>query len=402
MAKELRTAGAAPRPALWTPNFVLVCLYTLIVFISFQMLMPTIPVYVKKLGGSDMMVGLVAGAFTVSAVALRPWIGMWLDRYGRKLIWLAGTAIFLLAVLGYVWALTIPLLVLIRVVHGVGWGAVTTSSATAIADIVPLPRRGEGMGYFGLGATLGMVVGPAVGFYIINAFSFNTLFLFSTGLATVALLIACGTPLPAVRLNSDGVKPALLEPTALLPSLTMLFITTAYGGIVTFIALFAMQHGILNVGFFFTIYAVTVMVIRPGCGLLYDRRGPRIVVVPGMVILAAGMFVLAQAASIAGFAVAAVVCGLGMGATHPTLQALAVAKCPPNRRGAASATFSSAFDLGIAIGALLLGVVVQLVGYQAMYSVCSVIVVVGLVVYLLISAPGKPRDTAPDRPADTI
>lgn len=399
MAKELRTTGAAPRPVLWTPNFILVCLYALIIFISFQMLMPTIPVYVKQLGGSDLMVGLVVGAFTVSALAVRPWIGIGLDRYGRKLIWLIGTAVFVLAVLGYIWALTIPLLMLVRVMHGFGWGAVTTSSATAIADIVPLPRRGEGMGYFGLGATLGMVVGPALGFFIINDHSFNTLFLFSAGLAVVALLIAGGTPLPAVRLNSEGVKPALLEPTALLPSLTMLFITTAYGGIVTFIALFGMQHGILNVGFFFTIYAITVMVIRPGCGLLYDRRGPRVVVIPGMLVLATGVFVLAQAASVLGFAVAAVICGLGMGATHPTLQALAVAKCAPNRRGAASATFSSAFDLGIAIGALALGGVVQILGYQAMYNICGAVVLAGLVVYLFTSAPARPRDPAPDQPA---
>lgn len=399
MEKELRTADAPARPVLWTRDFILVCLYALIIFISFQMLMPTIPVYVKNLGGSDFMVGLVAGVFTVSALALRPWIGLSLDRYGRKPIWLIGTVVFLLAVLGYMWALTIPLLVLIRVIHGVGWGAVTTSSATAIADIVPLPRRGEGMGYFGLGATLGMVIGPAVGFFVINDFGFNTLFLLCAALAVIALLIATGTRLPAVNLSAKNTKAALLEPTSLVPSLTMMFITIAYGGIVTFIALYGFEHGILNVGFFFTIYAITVMLIRPGCGLLYDRRGPRIVVIPGMILLALGTFVLAQAGSVAGFAAAAVICGLGMGATHPTLQAMAVAKCPPNRRGAASATFSSAFDLGIGTGAVVLGGTVQFIGYQGMYVLCGVVVLVGLAVYMITSASSQRRDTAPDRPA---
>ncbi len=399
MAGELRPADAPARPVLWTRDFILVCLYALIIFISFQMLMPTIPVYVKNLGGSDFMVGLVAGVFTVSALALRPWIGLSLDRYGRKPIWLIGTVVFLLAVLGYMWALTIPLLALIRVIHGVGWGAVTTSSATAIADIVPLPRRGEGMGYFGLGATLGMVIGPAVGFFVINDFGFNTLFLSCAALAVVALLIATGTRLPAVNLSAKNTKPALLEPTALLPSLTMMFITIAYGGIVTFIALYGFEHGILNVGFFFTIYAITVMVIRPGCGSLYDRRGPRIVVIPGMILLALGTFVLAQAGSVAGFAAAAVICGLGMGATHPTLQAMAVAKCPPNRRGAASATFSSAFDLGIGIGAVALGSTVQFIGYQGMYVLCGVVVLIGLAVYTITSAPSQGRGASPERPA---
>lgn len=397
MSVQPHAVVASERPALWTRDFILVCMFVLVIFISFQMLMPTIPVYVEQMGGTPLMVGLVNGVFTISALALRPWIGLHLDRHGRKLIWLIGTTIFILAVFGYLWALTIPLLFLIRMIHGVGWGVVTTASATAIADIVPLSRRGEGMGYFGLGATLGMVVGPAVGFYIINQFGFNSLFLVCGGLALGALLVATTVHLPVVSLNAKGSKAALYEPTSLMPSLAMFFITVAYGGIITFIALHAHEHGILNVGFFFTVYALTVMAVRPICGLLYDRRGHRVVIIPGLVLLTLGTYVLAHATDLTLFVVAAVVCGLGLGATHPTLQAMAVAKCAPNRRGAASATFSSAFDLGIGVGAVLLGSTVKFIGYHGMYTAAAGIVLVGLLVYVVTSAPPKKRLFAIDR-----
>lgn len=382
------------RPVLWTRDFILVCLFVVFIFISFQMLMPTIPVFVQQMGGTPLMVGLVNGVFTISALALRPWIGLALDRHGRKLIWMIGTFVFVLATFGYIWALTIPLLFLMRIIHGAGWGVVTTASATAVADIVPMSRRGEGMGYFGLGATLGMVIGPAVGFYVINQLGFNWLFMVCAGLAIGALLIGTTVRLPVVHLNAKGSKAALYEPSSLMPSVTMFFITVAYGGIVTFIALHAYEYGILNVGFFFTVYALTVMAIRPICGLLYDRRGHRVVIIPGMILLALGTLVLAQATDITLMVIAAVICGLGIGATHPTLQAMAVAKCAPNRRGAASATFSSSFDLGIGVGAVLLGLTVQFIGYNGMYTVAAGIVVVGLLVYLITSAPPKKRLSA--------
>ncbi|MFZ5900523.1 MAG: MFS transporter, partial [Bacillota bacterium] len=156
-----RNGTPQKRPSLWTRDFALVCLFNLAIFISFQMLMPTIPVYVDRLGGNQAVIGLVTGIFTVSSVALRPWTGLGLDRYGRRGIWLAGTLVFVLAVAGYNWALSIALLMMLRVVHGAGWGILTVSAATAATDLVPPPRRGEGMGFFGLGANLGMAVGLA-------------------------------------------------------------------------------------------------------------------------------------------------------------------------------------------------------------------------------------------------
>jgi len=386
-------AGAAApetaRPVLWTRDFGLICLFTLTIFTSFQMLMPTIPVYVDRMGATPLVVGLINGIFTSAALAVRPWTGLGLDRNGRRGLWLVGMAIFVLAVFGYVWAVTVPLLMALRVIHGGGWGMVTTASQAAVADIVPPARRGEGMGYFGLGANLGMAVGPATGFFIANHYGFTTLFLACGLLSVIALLLAGAVRLPRVAPAGGGLRPALFERSALGPSLVLFFVTFTYGGVITFIALHAAGHGITNAGWYFTAFALTVVAVRPLCGMVYDRRGHRVVMIPGLLSTALGAVVLALATDLTGFLAAAVLGGFGLGATHPTLQALAFARCPPNRRGAASASFATAFDLGVGSGAVLLGVFSQFLAYSGMYLVAAGAALAGLLAYLASVGRGQ-------------
>lgn len=376
-------AAGTPRPVLWTRDFALTCLFTLVIFTGFQMLMPTIPVFVDRMGATPLTIGLINGVFTVAALAVRPWTGLALDRHGRKGLWLLGTAVFTLAVFGYVWAVTVPLLFMLRIIHGGGWGIVTTASATAVADIVPPSRRGEGMGYFGLGANLGMAVGPAAGFFIANQFGFTTLFVACGVLAAAAFLVAGTIRMPPFTPAVAGHRPALYERTSLGPALVIYFVTFTYGGVVTFIALHAAQHGIMNAGIYFTAFALTVVLSRPFCGRLYDRLGHRPVVVPGLAAVVAGTVILALATDLSGFLAAALISGAGLGATHPTLQALTYARCAPHRRGAASATFATAFDLGVGTGAVLLGFLSQYLAYREMYLVAAGAALLGLIAYLV-------------------
>ncbi|MDI6710391.1 MAG: MFS transporter [Thermoanaerobacterales bacterium] len=399
MAKQAPGAAASPagaggaRPVLWTRDFTLICIYNLVIFVGFQMLMPTVSVYVDAMGGSRLIVGLVTGIFTVSSVAVRPLTGLGLDRHGRRGIWLVGAAVFTLAVAGYNGAATVALLLVLRVIHGVGWGIVTTSAATVATDLVPLPRRGEGMGFFGLGANLGMAVGPILGFFAANHYGFPALFWSTAVLSLLALLVITTIRVPPVRARHGGPPPALWEPSALKPSLVMYFATFTWGGVTTFIALHAGQHGITNAGVYFTVYAITLMLARPTMGMLFDRYGHRVVIIPGLILLSAGMAILGLATNLPMFLAAAVVSGLGFGAIHPALQALAVAACAPTRRGAAQATFTSSFDLGIGSGAVLLGFLAQFAGYQWMYMASAGVALAGLAVYLAL------RDwPAPDGP----
>ena len=152
---------------LLTRNFILTSLSTFTIFTSFYFLLVTLPEYITQLGGSESEVGLIIGVFTISAVLLRPFIGREVDRRGRKIILLAGTAVFLISMLLYSYTTSVLSLLLLRVLHGIGWGAATTAASTLIADIAPPSRRGEAMGVFGISSNVAMAIGPILSFVLL-------------------------------------------------------------------------------------------------------------------------------------------------------------------------------------------------------------------------------------------
>jgi len=370
---------------LWTKDFLLIILMNLMLFFGFQMLLPTLPVYVQELGGEESMAGLILGIFTVSAVLIRPFAGKLLDTHGRKIILVAGLIIFLISVIGYNWAPTLIILLVLRFIHGFGWGAASTATGTIAADIIPKSRLGEGMGYYGLAGTIAMALAPLVGLTIIAKYSFTTLFAFSATLVVLALLVAnfiSFIDITKVKATgTDKAKPALFEKAALRPSLVMFFITMTYGAVVAFIALYAGEQQVENIGLFFTVYAITLTVTRPMAGRLADHNGFEKIIIPGMVLIALAMIILSQSNSLVDFLLTGVVYGLGFGAVQPSLQAMVVKNVPPNRRGAANGTFFSAFDLGIGAGSVIWGVVAQTIGYSQMYLWATLPAIIGMLIY---------------------
>lgn len=377
---------------LWTKDFILMCLSNLTIFSGLQVLLPTLPVYVNKVGGDEKSVGLVIGVFTIAAMIIRPISGMLLDRIGRKGIFFLGTGFFALTSVSYGLATSVFTLLLIRLVHGVSWSIATTASGTVVTDLLPKSRLGEGMGYFGLMAAFSMAVAPAIGLWIIQHAGFTTLFAYSAICGAVSLGAAMAVRYvevpqadPSEQKNTASAFSALsgmFEPKAFRASTVMLFLTSTFGSIVSFIALFAAENGITNIGMFFSAYAVTIILSRPFIGKLVDRRGVDIVMIPGLILVAVSMIIVSRSTVMADFLMAGFGYGLGMGATMPALQALAVRDVLPQRRGAANGTFFAALDLGIGVGAMAWGVVAELVGYRWMYLLATIPIGLAAIIYL--------------------
>ncbi|MGF7186751.1 MFS family permease [Desulfitispora alkaliphila] len=374
------------KEAIWTKQFVLISAINFILFIAFQILLPTLPMYAESIGGGELIAGLVIGIFTIAAVLVRPYAGMLADLKGRKIVLLFGLAIFILSAISYTWAITLWALLLLRVVHGIGWAAATTGVGTIAADIVPASRRGEGMGYYGMWINVSLAFSPALGIFIVNSYGFETLFLASTALATVGMLLAVKFKYKDIsqqEIKREGkAKPKIIEPTSFKTSAVLFFLTFIYGGVVTFIALYAVSMGIEEVGLFFTVMAMLMIIARPIAGRLSDNYGADVVVIPGLLIVAVSMLVLGLATNLHYFIIAAALLGVGFGSVQPSLQALTIQLAPASRRGAANATFFSAFDLGIGSGAIILGIVVSVVGYSYMYIISSIAAIIGLGIYL--------------------
>lgn len=368
---------------LWTQDFIRISLAMLLLVMAFYVLIPTLPVFVKQLGGTESQIGLVTGIFTLSAVLVRPLSGGLIDRYGRRPFMIGGLMFFALTMYLYDWVGGLVYLVALRMFHGVSWAISTNAIATTVTDIIPSVRRGEGMGWFGMFTTLGMAVGPVIGVWITDNYSFHALFLLATGFSGAAFLLAYVTNISFPYRNDSG-RMSFLDKSVLPTSLVTFFMTISYGGIITFFPLFAGTITV-NPGTFFLAYAVTLALVRPIAGKLTDRYGESAVIIPALGISVAACLTLAASTGLFGVLVSAILYGIGFGAAQPALQAATINLSPPEKKGIANASFLTAFDLGIGLGAIALGAVSQYMGYRTLFCVASASGLAALILFSVYS-----------------
>ncbi|MBQ8630170.1 MAG: MFS transporter [Alphaproteobacteria bacterium] len=364
-------------------NFFVVSFVNLFIFFGFQMIFPVLPQYIQKMGGGPEVIGLVMGIFTVSTLIARPFAGWLLDRVKRKLVLIGGLAVFMAMLFSYALAHTIALVILVRLVHGLGWGFSGTSTATIAAGIIPRERFGEGMGWFSLANSLAMAVAPAAGIYVGMHYRLQSVFYLSSALAFVALCLAFFIRCPNRRNPPASVRFVLYDKDAVRPAVLMFFLSVTYGSVISFLPLYAAGLGIPNIGIFFSIYALAILITRPAAGKLIDRLGLDIIVLPGFLCIFIGIAGLACARELWQFGVVAAVYGLGFGALQTTIQTMAVRDTPFHRLGIANATLFSGFDLGMGLGVIALGSIAALYGYRNMYWFTLLPVIFAMLFYLV-------------------
>jgi len=367
---------------LWTKSFILLTVGTLFLFTAFYMLLPTLPLYIRQLGGTEAQIGLVIGAFSLSAVIFRPLVGVLLDRFGRRLFIAWGLFLFAVAMYLYGWAGGVIALLGLRILHGMAWAIATTAILTAITDIIPPPRRGEGIGWFSASITLAMAIGPILGIWVTQNLP-GQLFLVASGLCAVALLLTLGAKLP-FQPPAGARAIVLLEKSALPVAAAALLLFIAYGGVIAFVALFADSIRVNPAAFFLT-FAAALALSRPLAGKLSDRYGEVSVIVPAVVIKILALLTLSFSTGLFGVLVAAVLYGIGFGSAQPALHAAIIRLARPDRRGAANASFGSAADLGIGLGAIMLGWVSEHTSYQVLFTVSAVPVALSLIIFALFT-----------------
>ncbi|WP_423800391.1 MFS transporter [Neobacillus sp. SAB-20_R2A] len=384
---------------IWTKDFVLIIFANFFIFLGFQMTLPTIPLFVEKLGGNDQLIGFVIGIFTFSALLLRPFAGQALETKGRGFVYLLGLAVFVLSVGSFGFLTSIAFLFVMRVVQGVGWGLSTTASGTIATDLIPASRRGEGMGYYGLSGNLALAFGPALGLVLAGVLKFETFFLICSGLGLIALLLSSRITYKKVEPRQEKPKGRLnfYEKSALKPSMLMFFLTVTFGGIASFLPLYTAQKQIEGIEWYFLIYAIALMITRTFAGQLYDRKGHQAVFIPGTLLILAAMLLLSWLPNSTILFLAAGLYGLGFGTVQPALQAWSIEKTPINRRGMANATFFSFFDLGIGIGAMVFGQIGHLLGYSSIYKAAAFSVFVSMLLYAFFIYKEKMNKEKPNR-----
>jgi len=377
---------------IFTKDFAFIWLANFFIFLGFQMTLPTLPIFVKELGGSDQLVGLIVGIFTFSALLFRPYAGHALETKGRGRVYLFGLLLFIISVGTFGFMTSMVMLFVMRIIQGVGWGFSTTASGTIATDLIPPKRRGEGMGYYGLSGNLALAFGPALGLSLVGVISFKTLFLSSAALGVIALLLSMNIKYKKVAQSPHRTKVArfdVLEKSAINPAIILFFITLTFGGIASFLPLHAVEKGVAGIEMYFIFYAAFLMLSRIFAGKIYDKRGDLYVIPPGVLLVFSAMLLLAWLPNTVTLMVAGSLYGFGFGMIQPALQAWAVDKAEANRKGMANATFFSFFDLGVGIGAIVFGQIAFLFGYKYIYIVSAVSAIVALMYYLYLVLSGR-------------
>ncbi|MBD2503814.1 MFS transporter [Anabaena azotica] len=353
--------------------------------------LPTLPLYIEDVGGSKQEIGVVMGGFAIGLLLFRPVLGRLADQHGRKLLLLIGTFVATTAPFGYLAFKAIPILMLVRIFHGISIAAFTTGYSALVADLAPMAIRGEIISYMSLTAPIGLAIGPALGGYLQVATGYPLLFLLTAELAFIGLLGALQVNNPPAQKqqaiqNNSNFWQILSSPRVRIPSLVMLLVGIGVGAVHTFAPLFIKSTGAeLNAGLFFTITAISSFMIRIVAGKASDRLGRGLFITFGIVAYIIASLLLFFANSRITFILAALAEGCGGGTMISMITTLMADRSLPQERGRIFAICIAGFDLGIAIAAPILGFIAQQMGYRSIFFYTSALMFLALLIFLTLS-----------------
>ncbi|MFJ7513020.1 MFS transporter [Peribacillus simplex] len=380
------------RPKLWTKDFIIASSINFFLCLVFYLLVVTIGVYaVDEFDASTSQAGLVTGMFIIGSLIGRLFIGRFIESIGRKRTFFIGIIVFILTTLLYFVNFGITFLLINRLLHGIAMGIASTAAGTIVAQIIPTTRKGEGIGYFSMSATVATAIGPLIGLYLSQHTSFQMIFSFCLALGVISLITAFFLYVPKLEVSTKtseikGFKISnFVEPKALPIAVITLVVAFCYSSVLSYINFYAIEIDLVNtVSFFFLVYAIAVLVSRPFTGRILDLKGSNFIMYPAFIIFGVGMLILSTASNSFTLLLAGILIGLGFGNMQSSTQAIAVKLTPSHRMGLATSTFFIFLDAGLGFGPYLLGFIIPLTGYPTLYVIMGVVILATSVLYYFL------------------
>jgi MFS family permease len=309
-----------------------------------------------------------------------------MDRYGRIPLIRAAAVLRLSATLSFLLIDSVAVNVYAsRAAYGVGLALFNVGVFTYANDVIPPDRRAQGIAWYGLSGMSAITFAAALGEVLIGRFGYTGLFLGMAFVEVAALGVALNMKPLASRpsFTPQRGRLSITRHRSLIPVWVLTFgFGLGFGGLLTFMRTFIDDAGFGSVGMFFTAYSVTAIASRLALSSLPDRLGAVRVALPAVASLAAGVGLLAVARTPGMLIVSAVLAGLGHAFLFPILGGLTVDRAPEAQRGVALSAFTAMFDLGPLLGAPILGLVIEGVGYPAMWLLLAGTIVVALAVFV--------------------
>jgi predicted MFS family arabinose efflux permease len=371
---------------LFSPRFFLMCGFSFTVFLSAFQLLPVAPYRILALGGTAAAAGLFLGFLTYSSALAAPVTGTLADRIGPRRILIVASLALAGFSLTYAVLPSYQLMLALVVVHGLFWSGLLSSSATYVVSLVPVTRRAEGMGYWGLSTVLAVSIAPTIGLWVYSHGGWRAMCLEAAALNLVMAVIAwrlppdTRNPAPARSLTVGS----LLEWRILALSITLFLYAFGYGGLTSFVTIYTDQQGVTPRALYFTLFSITIVATRPFIGRFADRVGYRRVFLPCVGLVVTGFALLALGGSRPYLIASALVFGTGFGSAYPVFLAHVLRFVDESRRGATFGSIIGAFDTGIGTGSIVMGWIIEHYGFRPAWGTATALAAVAIPFFVVM------------------
>lgn len=381
--------GAIKSEKLWTVPYITLITLGTFVGISFYMVMPLLTKFAVKLGTSLAIAGVIVGMFSFVALFARPVSGIIADRMNKKIIFVVSTALIGLSLLGYTISTSVTALVFFRIVHALAFSVNGIVNLALVSKYIPRKRIGEGIGYYGLGQIVATAVGPTLGLYIGEKYGLSVSFLIA---GLIMLCVAAfmftlpNTEFKKEKLKKEKRRLCISDFIAVnvLPYAFFGAVFSMLNGVIgSYLVLLGDERGIKNISLYFTINAISLILVRTFAGKIYDKYGLTTVIVPAFVLAFIASMFIGYAQTLTVILIASAFKAFAQGSGQPSIQAECIKMLPEEKSGVATSTYYIGADLGQGIGPMLAGILASTWNYKVMFVACAGVFFVSLIFYLL-------------------
>lgn len=377
---------------LWNANYIKVWLANFMIFFSFMLVTPLLPIYLSETFSADKhVIGVVLSGYVLTALIIRPFSGFMVDSYPRKKVLIICFFLFFIFFAGYIVAGSLMLFAIVRTLHGAPFGATTVANSTVAIDVLHPTRRAEGIGYYGLSNNIATAISPSIAIYIYQlTHNFDLIFFISLIVAGIGLVINSSVKLEKREIIKNK-KVISLDRFFLLKawgqSLTMVCFAFSYGILSTYIAIYGKEQlGITTgTGLFFLLLSLGLICSR----LIGNRTLKKGKIVEnaslGVVISLIGYFVFAAIKNPFGYYSAAIIIGLGNGHMFPAFQTMFINLAPHSQRGTANSSLLISWDVGVGLGILIGGVVSEYFSYNSAFWFSAIVNLIGVAGFIFFA-----------------
>ena len=379
----------AKEKSIYTKDVILVMAASFFFMFSTMFVNPLINGYAKSLGASSAFAGVIVGIMSIASMFLRPIAGNLTDKLSKYCLSLIGGILIMIGVIGYVIAPASNWLLIFRLINGAGFVLCTVCMSTWLAFLVPRAHVGQAMGFYGLMNALAMAVAPALAINVYQKTGYR-LALIASAIAAFMMVIIIqfvgnrANPKKGTAKKKSGSSHQFkiiqknVLPIALLTTLFAFPYFATQADLVTYAQ---ERHLNVNVGSFFLIYAVVLLVIRIFLKNFFDtvKFGIWFWISIGATLIY--LLLLSTMKNNLMMALAAAFMAIGYGVIYSILQSTALLLAPISEQGLASSTFYLGLDIGMAFGPIIMGLISDLLPIKFFYPIQLLLLPLMLIVY---------------------